>query len=215
MTIDVKAVVFDFDMTLVDSSHAIHRCMNLMACRLGLHEVSYETVLAGIGIPLEESMRLYWGDFHPEWITTYRTEFRALERGAIKLFPNTEGTLAALRGAGVKCAVVSNRRYARSAIEAVGLAGYMDVVLGRENVTHPKPHPEALLKCMEMLCTPRDCTVYAGDTDIDMQTAAAAGVRGIGMATGNFDAQALGASGAWRVCADISEIPEVLGIRRG
>lgn len=215
MTQNVKAVVFDFDMTLVDSSHAIHRCMNLMAKRLGLHEVSYETVLAGIGIPLEESMRMYWGDFHEEWITVYRTEFRALERGAITLFPNTKSTLAALRGAGIKCAVASNRRYAKSVIETVGLLGYMDAALGREDASHPKPHPESLLKCMDVLPSAKDETIYVGDTDIDMQTAVAAGVRGVGMTTGNFNADALTAAGAWRVCSDLSEIPVMLGIRQG
>ena len=54
MTKDTKAVIFDFDMTLADSSYAIHHCSNLLARKFGLEEVSREVVLAGIGLPIED-----------------------------------------------------------------------------------------------------------------------------------------------------------------
>lgn len=213
MTNNFKAVTFDFDMTLADSSHAIHRCMNLMAKKLGLRELSYQTVLKGIGSPLEDSMLLYWGDFHKEWIDVYREEFRALERGAIVLFPNTIQALNKLRAAGVKCGVVSNRRYARSVIESVGLADLMDVIIGREDTERPKPNPDSLLKGLSTLGVETCEALYVGDTDIDMQTAVAANVRGVGVTTGNFDAEGLTRAGAWRVCNDLAEVPELLGIK--
>ena len=68
MTKDTKAVIFDFDMTLADSSYAIHHCSNLLARKFGLEEVSREVVLAGIGLPIEDCWRLYWGDFKEEWL---------------------------------------------------------------------------------------------------------------------------------------------------
>ena len=59
----IKAVLFDFDMTLVDSSYAIHHCTNLLASYLGFEEISREKVLSAIGLTIEDSWRMFWGDF--------------------------------------------------------------------------------------------------------------------------------------------------------
>ena len=192
MTKDTKAVIFDFDMTLADSSYAIHHCSNLLARKFGLEEVSREVVLAGIGLPIEDCWRLYWGDFKEEWLGYYRDEFRGVEQTGIRLFPNTVAALEELRAKGVKTGVVSNRRFARRVVDATKLTPYMDVIIGLEDVTNAKPDPEA---------------------DIDMKTAVAAAVRGVGVTTGNFGEDGLAAAGAWRVCSDLIEVPGLFGLR--
>ncbi len=210
---ETKAVIFDFDMTLADSSYAIHHCSNLLARKFGLKEVSREVVLAGIGLPIEDCWRLYWGDFQEEWLGYYRDEFRGVEQTGIRLFPNTVAALEKLRGAGIKTGVVSNRRFARRVVEATKLTPYMDVIIGLEDVTRAKPDPEALFKAIAALGVDALGTVYVGDTDIDMKTSVAAAVRGIGMTTGHFGEEGLASAGAWRVCSDLSEIPGLFGLK--
>ncbi len=39
MTNETKAVIFDFDMTLADSSYAIHHCSKLLERMLGHKEI--------------------------------------------------------------------------------------------------------------------------------------------------------------------------------
>ena len=51
----IGAVLFDFDMTLVDSSYAITECTNLLADAKGLARVTREEILKVIGLPIEES----------------------------------------------------------------------------------------------------------------------------------------------------------------
>ena len=213
MTKDTKAVIFDFDMTLADSSYAIHHCSNLLARKFGLEEVSREVVLAGIGLPIEDCWRLYWGDFNEEWLGYYRDEFRGVEQTGIRLFPNTVAALEELRAKGVKTGVVSNRRFARRVVDATKLTPYMDVIIGLEDVTNAKPDPEALFKAIGKLGVGADEAVYVGDTDIDMKTAVAAAVRGVGVTTGNFGEDGLAAAGAWRVCSDLIEVPGLFGLR--
>lgn len=213
MTIAAKAVIFDFDMTLADSSYAIHRCSNLLARRFGLREITREETLAGIGLPLEECWRQYWGDFRDEWTDYYRTEFRALEQAEIRLFPNTLSVLESLREAGIRTGVVSNRRFARRVVDMMKLTHYMDVVVGLEDVTKAKPDPEALFKAIGALRVDAAESVYVGDTDIDMKTSVAAGTRGVGMTTGHFGEEGLTAAGAWRVCSDLIELPGLLGVK--
>jgi phosphoglycolate phosphatase len=202
----IKAVLFDFDMTLVDSSYAIYCCTNMLAQHLGVREVSREEVLASIGLTIEDSWRSYWGDFRQEWVDYYRANYREEEQARLKLFPGTVSTLETLRSRGIKVGVVSNRRYARRPVESTGLKPLLDVVIGLEDVERAKPEPESLLKGFNALDTEPELGIYVGDTDIDMKTSVAAGSRGIGMTTGNFCECELRNAGAWRVLDDLRDI---------
>lgn len=210
---NVKAVIFDFDMTLADSSWAIHKCTNLLAKEYGLKEVSREKVMEAIGLPIEKCWRLFWGDFKEDWLTFYRANFRSEEQNSILPFPNAVPLLEKLREAGIKTGVVSNRTFARKIIDITKLTPYMDAVVGLEDVKHPKPAPDALFLGIEHLGASAAETLYVGDTDIDMQTAAAAGVRGVGVTTGNFGAESLTDAGAWRTCGDLIEVLPLCGLK--
>ena len=203
----IKAVLFDFDMTLVDSSYAIHHCTNLLAGHLGFDQISREKVLSAIGLTIEDSWRMFWGDFRQEWVDFYRANYREEEQARLKIFPNTLSTLERLRMMGIKVGVVSNRRFAKRPVEFMGLTPMLDVVVGLEDVERAKPEPDSLLKGFEILGVAPSEGLYAGDTDIDMMTTVAAGCRGIGMTTGNFDKRALSEAGAWEVKDDLGEIP--------
>lgn len=203
----IKAVLFDFDMTLVDSSYAIHHCTNLLAGHLGFKEVSREKVLSAIGMTIEDSWRMFWGDFRQEWVDHYRSNYREEEQSRLRFFPNTLSTLEKLRFMGIKTGVVSNRRYARRPVEYMGLVPMLDVVVGLEDVERAKPEPDSLIKGFGILGVSSSECLYVGDTDIDMITTKAAGCRGIGMTTGNFGKTALWEAGAWHVTDDLGEIP--------
>lgn len=206
MTSHIGAIFFDFDMTLVDSSYGITHCMNLLAEVEGLKEVTREEVLTTIGDPIEIAWEKLWGEFRPEWITIYRERFRGEEASRMRPFPETRPVLEKLRDAGIRVGLVSNRTCARAAIDGAAMTDLFEVVVGRENVTHAKPHPEPLLKGMEDLDVTPEETLYVGDTDLDMMTAVAAGVRGVGVTTGNFDHEGLLSAGAWKVIDSLDEL---------
>lgn len=208
----ITTVLFDFDMTLVDSSYIITECTNKMADAFGLRRITREELMTVIGLPIADAWRKQWGHFEDEWLDMYRAEFRDVEQGGMREFPGTREVPAMLRAAGIKTGVVSNRNFARAAVEKTGLADLFDVIVGFENVTHPKPHAEPLLYALSELGESPSSAVYVGDTDIDMQTAVNAATRGIGMTTGNFDDAGLRAAGATWVCGDLRDIPAIIGI---
>lgn len=208
----ITTVLFDFDMTLVDSSYVITECTNKMADVYGLRRITREELMTVIGLPLEDAWRKQWGHVEQAWLDTYRANFRDAEHGGMREFPGTRSVPAALKAAGMKTGVVSNRNFARAAVERAGLIDLFDVIVGFENVTHPKPHAEPLLHALGELGERPGNAVYVGDTDIDIQTALNAGVRGIGMTTGNFDEAGLMAAGATWVCKDLREILGIVGI---
>jgi phosphoglycolate phosphatase len=206
----LRAALFDFDMTLVDSAGAIAHCMNLLAQRAGLRPLSREEVLATIGLPIETAWGRLWGRYDPDWTRIYREEFRQAEHERLRPMPGAVEALDLLRASGVRTGLVTNRRYPRDVTALVGLADRLDLILGLEDVPRPKPDPSALVLALERLGASPEEAFYAGDTDIDMRAAAAAAVPGLGVAAGHFSREALiEAGGTWAI-GSLRDFPGIL-----
>jgi HAD superfamily hydrolase (TIGR01509 family) len=212
MRLGIKAVLFDFDMTLIDSSHAITRCMNGMAEELDLPRVTRKQVLSTIGLPIEAAWRSLWGDFRPEWLEHYRNHYSAMERSELKALPGAVSLLEKLGHLGIRRGVVTNRRFARVSVEAVGLASYFEAIVGLESVERPKPFPDSLELGLKLLNVDREDAVFVGDTDIDVRTGLAAGVRVVGIASGNHALRELSDAGAWKTVPDLEALGRLLGV---
>jgi len=61
------------------------------------------------------------------------------------------------------------------------------VVVGAADVTHPKPHPEPVLKALELLGAPASQAVFIGDSRHDMESGRAAGVKTAAVLWGPFN----------------------------
>lgn len=61
-------------------------------------------------------------------------------------------------------------------IEDFGLTGYFECVMTASQVTHPKPHPEPLLKVLDYFEVEPEEALFIGDGEVDMQAAKSSGV---------------------------------------
>ncbi|HPI98799.1 MAG TPA: HAD family hydrolase [Synergistales bacterium] len=206
----IKAVMFDFDMTLVDSSHAITEGMNFIARKEGLRLLSHAEVLGIIGMPIEESWELVWGRYDESWLQHYRESFRETEYKGINLYSGTLPLLNDLRSMGIALGVASNRSKVTSVVRAVGLEEFFLCTLGLDDVERPKPAPDMLIMGMEILGSSPAETLYLGDTEADIAAAVAAGVRAVGVTTGNLDHESLLNAGAWLTLSDISGLKDIV-----
>ncbi len=206
----IKVVLFDFDMTLVDSSQGITDCVNAVASKMGLPSVTKDQVLGIIGIPLETGLHRLWGDYDEAWLAEYRRIFRETEYAGIVPFSDTLPMLEKLRSIGIKVGVATNRQIADPVVRAVGLFDHLDLVMGLGKEYRPKPEPDMILAAMEKLGGNLAETVYVGDTDIDMKTACSAGMRGIGVTSGVFSASQLVDAGAWRILDGVGFLIELV-----
>ena len=127
----MKIIIFDHDMTIVDSSYAIMEAFNYVAKHEGLPLVSHELTMQYIATPIPTFCEGLLGDYRPEWIKLYRSVSEKCERELIRPFPDTVPTLKALREMGVKLAVVSNRERPSLPLERTNLAQYFDAIVGR------------------------------------------------------------------------------------
>ena len=205
-----RAALFDFDLTLMDTSFAITDCTNLLADEFGLKRVARDEMIKLIGLPILDSWVALWGESHSEWLDFYRRKLRSLEHSGFKEFPDTRSAVGLLRANGIMTGIVTNRNKAREAVGECGLSPLFDVIVGTEDVLNHKPHPEPLFKAMSLLDVDPAMAFYTGDTDIDMRTAKSAGVKGIGVTTGGFGAEELISAGADVVCSNLESVADFI-----
>ncbi len=209
----IKLMIFDHDMTIVDSSYAIMAGFNYVAEHEGLPKVSHELTMKYIATPIPTFCEGLLGEYRPEWIKIYREVSKKFERELIKPFDDTIPTLIKLKEMGVKLAVVSNRETPRSVLERTGLAQYFDEIVGALEPYGKlpyKPNPAMINELLKHLNISKENAVYVGDADIDILTALGAEVRGIGITKGNFTAEEFNLLGAWKSIDSLEELIEIV-----
>jgi len=180
-----RAVVFDFDGTLVNSYPLIEAAFSTVMQTHALDERARALFRQSRGLPLPEQMRRISPDLSEDLVTTYR---RADSRLApAQVFRGIPTLVRTLRQRGVHLGVVSCKRrvLVEAELEGIGLHRYFDVIIGYEDVSPPKPAPDPLLAAINHLGLPRGSALYVGDSLVDMETGQAARVRTVLAAWGH------------------------------
>lgn len=153
----LEAVLFDFDGTIVDTTELIHESMRRTAAEVLGQDLSRETLMANVGQPLPRQMELL-ADGQPEkageLLEVYLHHNDELHEDLIEEVPNVGTSLARLRDAGLRLAVVTSKR--RFSVEMAldsfpDLRNAFDVFVTMEDTTEHKPRPAPLLKGLELL----------------------------------------------------------------
>ncbi len=207
----VRGVVFDFDLTLVDSAVGICGNLNALAEEKGLPRLKPDEVRGTIGWALADAMRHFWGEgpVETDWIPRYRKLFESRGYAGVSPYPDTVPALLKLVSAGIRLGIATNRLMPEGIVRAAGLYGYFPVIVGIENL-RPKPAPDIVAEALRQMGVPPSQALYVGDTDIDMKTAVASGVVGVGVTTGNHDEKYLKESGARYVISGMNELPALV-----
>lgn len=177
-----SAIIFDMDGTLVDSGQ--------------LHEVAWTETLKRYGIPIDRPlMRSLAGvptkqtiamlvdrfdcnveaplsemnDFK-EWVVSENIEKYVKPTALAELAERYHGILPMSVGTG------AYTEEAESILAMCGLTKYIDLIVGADQVTHPKPAPDTFLRCAKLMGQkPETCVVFE-DAKLGIQAAVAAGM---------------------------------------
>jgi pyrophosphatase PpaX len=191
----LKAVLFDFDGTIVDTTELIHESMRRATGEVLGQELSREVLMANVGQPLPRQMEFLDPERAEKLLESYSLHNEELHEDLIEAFPNVETSLARLRDAGLRLAVVTSKR--RFSLEMAlssfpALRGAVDAFVTMEDTTEHKPHPAPLLKGLELLGdVPPEKAAYVGDSPFDVAAAHAAGMSSVAVSWGVFTAEAL------------------------
>jgi pyrophosphatase PpaX len=191
----LRTVLFDLDGTLIDSIRLI---LDSYHHTLAVHELparSDEHWLAGLGTPLLVQFRDWCDDpvRLDAMVATYREYNLSHHDAMVTAYPGAVDMVRAIRRAGLRTGLVTskNRGGALRGLRHVGLADAIELIVGADEVEHPKPHPEPIELALQRLGERAEGAIYVGDSIHDMASGRAAGVRTGAVLWGPFDRQHL------------------------
>jgi HAD superfamily hydrolase (TIGR01509 family) len=174
----ISAIIFDCDGVLFDSRQANINFYNHLLNHFGLPKMTKERIDFIHMHTADGSIRfLFEGTPYVEQALAYRSEMdytpfledMVPEAGLEALLDKLKGRF--------KLAVATNRSDTIGAVlKRHGLEAYFQSVISSLDVAHPKPHPEALYKILDLFGIDADQAYYVGDSLVDAQTAQAANV---------------------------------------
>lgn len=210
MTFD--AVMFDLDGTLADTLTDIAAAANHALTRLGrpTFPVSRYRYLAGQGLQwlMTEAMGADHGHLVEAGMSAFRAYYAEHSMDHTAPYDGISDLLDVLTERKVTLAVLSNKPDAatQQVVADVFDRWRFDAVRGQRDDTPLKPDPAGALAIVSKLGIPADRWLYVGDTNVDMQTAKAAGMFALGVLWGFRDEPELRASGADAIIAHPREV---------
>ncbi|MCH7800648.1 MAG: HAD-IA family hydrolase [Chloroflexi bacterium] len=186
----VKAVVFDFDFTLADSSGPVVECVNYGLRGLGLAEASGDAIKRTIGLHLSDTLVALAGEEQRpnahRFLELFGERADDVMAENTRIFPGVSEALETLKGCGYRLGIVSTKyRYRiEQILSKAGLLSQFDVIVGGEDVERHKPAPDSLLMALERLRVDHQEVVYVGDSITDARTAQATDVGFVAVLSG-------------------------------
>ena len=122
-------------------------------------------------------------------VATYRAYNLEHHDALVRPYDGVVVAVRALRCQGKTLGLVTSkmRSGALRGLQVAGLDDAFDVIVGSDEVTNPKPHPEPVLTALERLGAPATGAVFIGDSRHDIECGRAAGVKTAAVLWGPFD----------------------------
>jgi len=180
-------ILFDLDGTLIDSTEAILESFHRTFDVLGGEHPSDRAIKALIGHTLDD-MYLQVG-IAPEavdtYVRTYKEHYRRISTAKTFLLPQAREAIEAA-AAVARLGIVTTKTglYSRELLEHFGVMDAFEVLIGREDVVHAKPHPEPVLTALQRMRADPAQSWLIGDTRLDAEAARRAGIACIGVLSG-------------------------------
>lgn len=197
----MRAVLFDMDGVLVFSEEAWFAVYNATLVGFGHAALSREAFDAIFGNGTEADRATYMKERSVPEIDAAYARFFAERLDLVRVNPEAEGVLRALRRAGVRTALATNtnRPLADRILERTALAPLLDAVACANEAGAGKPDPAVVRLAAERAGVPLAECLFVGDSKYDEEAARRAPVA--------FRGYRLGAS------SRIDSLEEILAIR--
>lgn len=169
-----RAVLFDWDNTLVDNWGCIRAALNAAQIAMGHEPWTLAETRERVRQSLRDSFPRLFGERWPEARDIFYAHFDAHHLVYLQPLPGAEALLAALAGQGIYLAVVSNKtgRFLRREAEALGWDRYFGRLVGATDAERDKPDAAPVRLALEPSgLAPGPDVWFVGDADIDMECA--------------------------------------------
>ena len=199
-----KTYIFDLDGTLLDTLGDLAASVNYALRTHEMPEHSLDDVrrFVGNGVRLLMECAVPDGAKNPlfdEAFATFRQHYMAHSLDTTRPYDGIPEMLTALRESGCHIAVVSNKMMAATQeLCRHFFPNTVEVAIGENEAQGicKKPAPDTVFAALKALRVGKDEAVYVGDSDVDIQTAANAGIPCVSVLWGFRDRDFLVSHGA-------------------
>lgn len=196
-------ILFDLDGTLIDSTEAILESFHHSYRHYERPVPDDVSIKALIGHPLD----VMYAELGIEaeqiaaFVATYKAHYRKIScEKTVLLDQAREAIEAASRFARLGIVTTKTGLYSRELLEHMGVMHHFEVLIGREDVENPKPHPEPIEKALAaMKCDTQRCWMI-GDTRMDIEAAHHADIKCVAVTCGYESVEILS-----EICDNIAE----------
>ncbi len=185
-----KAVFFDFDYTLGDSTIGIVKSANYGLQNLGYQEAEVETIKRTVGLTLKDTFKKLTNNTDEckaeQFVLLFKEKADQVMTDSTELLPYALETLKSLKAKQIHTGIVTTKLHYRitQILEKFHATEFVEYIVGAEDVKVEKPDPEGLLFIIEKMGLRKEEVLYVGDSLVDAKTAQNAGIAFAGVLTG-------------------------------
>ena len=185
----LKAVIFDWDLTLWNSWDIHVWLMGRTADELGLPRPETSDIAREYSRPFRQHLAWFFGEEQGLVLDTYIAFYRGTVGAMAGLYSGIADMLTDLKGHGLKVGVFSDKRepFGTSELEQTGVGHLLDHTSFLLDGRPYKPDPQGLRDVMEALGVTPSETLYIGDSSHDIQCAHRAGTHSGAALWGSVD----------------------------
>ena len=169
-----RAILFDWDNTLVDSWATIHEALNFLMRAMDKPEWSLAETRERVRLSLREAFPPLFGERWEEAREIYLGRFQAIHLDRLTALPGRDQMLRGLAEREVYLGVVSNKtgEILRREVAQLGWSGFFGSIVGAGDAPADKPASDPVHLALLPSGVPAGSDVwFVGDTAIDMECA--------------------------------------------
>lgn len=169
-----KAVIFDWDNTLVNTWPVIHATLNRTFDRYGLTPWTLQETKERVFLSMRDSFPALFGDKWEEAGRVYQDFYLSSHLSDLQILPVSEEVLKYLYNKGIYLALVSNKKgpTLRKEVKHLGWGSYFSKIVGSGDAAYDKPHPDPLYMALEGSgIEPGKDVWFVGDSNVDLEIA--------------------------------------------
>ncbi len=207
-----KAIIFDYDFTLGDTTGGIIGSVRYALSEMGRPSCSEMEIRKTIGLSLTKTYETLTGDKSPENAKTFHDLFveeadRIMTPSA-KWLPHARETLLKLKENGVFLGICTTKFHRRitDIMKLTGDDDLIGVIVGGDDVSRQKPDPEGVLKAAAGCPAELSEILYVGDSLTDAEAAFRAGIDFAAVTTGETSAEQFEKFPYVKIMTDLREL---------
>ncbi|MFH1687248.1 MAG: HAD-IA family hydrolase [bacterium] len=208
----IRAIIFDLDGTLIDSSDGVVEAVNYSLTKMGRPVQPAERIKAYIGFPLA----VMYPDFTDAPLDELYEHFRVKAAETVVLstvaLPGADDALRTLYRRGFRLAVASTkiRPHIDGVVQKFSWSGLLGAWSGGDEVANVKPAPDIFHLTLDRLGIVASEAVVVGDTINDVQAAQAVPMKVVAVRSPYGSHDDLRASRPDYVLNSVAELPELM-----